>query len=377
MRLARFILIAGLVVLPLMAGCSESSDQAAGQIQTVPAGESQQAVLSEDKAVPEVLETFNVGENVFVRSLAFDPDRQSLWVGTSLGVHEVDLASGDVKDTFTRKHGLANEYIFSILVDSQGYKWFGTNGGGISRYKEGQWTTYFPLHGLADYWVYAFAENTDGALWIGTWAGANFFDPQSETFTTYFDELVNEWVYGVDIDSAGRVWLGTEGGVSMYDGSSWSAWTHKDGLGAPNREQLPISTNTGLGTRARHNLGVLSDGRATYNPSYVFSIHVDDDGTVWAGTWGGGVSRFAGETWTNFTRDDGLAGNIVYSIAQDKDGNLWFGTNQGLSRFDGKIWRSYGRADGLPDENIYAIAATPGGDIWVGSKGGVARIGYR
>ena len=56
----------------------------------------------------------------------------------------------------------------------------------------------------------------------------------------------------------------------MLEGDTWRAWTHADGLGAPNEARLPSSKNTGLGTRERHDLSVLRDGRATYNPSYVF-----------------------------------------------------------------------------------------------------------
>lgn len=378
MSMCRAALVCACAALLLAGGCSDSSDQAAAPPGEAAAPEDRgQVEEARQQNLPGVLETFRVGDNVYVRSLAIDTGRNSLWVGTSLGVHEVDLESRDVKATYTRKDGLANEYIFAILVDGQGNKWFGTNGGGITRYREGQWKTYFPMHGLADYWVYAFAEQPDGNLWIGTWAGANFFDPASEAFTTYFDELVNEWVYGVDIDARGRVWLGTEGGISMFDGAAWKSWTHEDGLGAPNREQLPISTNTGLGTRARHDLSVVSEGRPTYNPGYVFSVHVARDDTVWAGTWGGGVSHFANGRWTNFTREDGLAGNIVFSVSEGADGVMWFGTNQGLTRYDGEHWQSYGRANGMSDENIYAIAVAPNGDVWAGSRGEVARIGLK
>ena len=188
-------------------------------------------------------------------------------------------------------------------------------------------------------------------------------------------ELVNEWVYGISVDAADRVWFGTEGGVSMFDGKRWTSWTHQQGLGAPNDEKLPASTNTGLGTRSRHDLSVGADGPATYNPNYVFSILAAVDGSVWAGTWGGGVARWDGKTWTNFTVRQGLAGNIVYSMAQDKSGVLWFGTNRGLSRYDGHGFKNLGVAEGLLDQNVYAVAVAPDGDVWAGTRKGVARIG--
>ncbi len=328
-------------------------------------------------AAPKFIEAFEVGRNVYVRALKIDPNSETLWVGTSGGVNEIDLNSGQRRSTFTRTEGLANEYVFAIGIDSQGYKWFGTNSGGASRYRDGKWKTYFPLHGLADYWVYSFANDPAGNVWIGTWAGASYFDLKSGKFRNYKKELINEWVYGLAIDARGRVWFGTEGGVSMLDGRKWTHWTHKDGLGAPNSENLSPSTNTGLGTRSRHDLSVTGEGAPTYNPNYTFAMLAEPDGTIWAGTWGGGAARFDGKQWRNFTVQDGLAGNIVYSIARDREGALWFGTSNGVSRFDGKNFVSYSKRDGLLESHVYALAAAPNGDIWVGTRHGVARIGRR
>jgi len=325
---------------------------------------------------PTVIETFNVGDTVYVRALAVEPKAGALWVGTSKGVHEIDLASGKPRNTFTRASGLANEYVFAIGIDQQGYKWFGTNSGGVSRYRDGKWKTYFPMHGLADYWVYSFANQKNGDLWIGTWAGVNVVDMKTLKFRTYVKELINEWVYGLGVDARDQVWFATEGGVSMFDGKAWRSWTHKDGLGAANPNKLLASPNTGLGTRSRHDLGLGSeDGSPTYNPNYVFSILVAADQSIWAGTWGGGVSRFDGKKWTSFTVKDGLAGSIVYSMAQDAKGVFWFGTNKGLTRYDGKSWRSIDNRSGLLDNNVYALAVAPNGDIWAGTKRGVARVG--
>jgi len=114
---------------------------------------------------------------------------------------------------------------------------------------------------------------------------------------------------------------------------------------------------------------------SSYNPSYVFSLLAAPDGMIWAGTWGGGAARFDGKAWTNFTTKDGLAGNIVYAIARDSKGVLWFGTNNGVSRYDGKTWRSLGLKDGLLGKDVYALAVAANGDIWAGTMRGVAKIG--
>ena len=320
------------------------------------------------------MQVFEVGPSVYVRSLAIDRTRGSLWVGTSVGAHEIGLDDWQVRNTFTRKDGLANEYVFAVSIAPNGSVWFGTNAGGASRYQDSVWHTYFPMHGLADYWVYAFAFDENDKVWIGTWDGASHFDPATQSFTTYRDELVNIWVYGLDIDESGRIWFGTEGGVSMFDQGNWRAWTHEDGLGAPNYAALPPSENTGLGTRARHDLGILVGSGESYNPSYVFSVKVDNqEHGVWFGTWGGGISFFdSSEKWSSFTKDDGLPGNIVYAIAQSPDGTLWAGTNRGLAIFDGKTWRE--PLHGLPRKDVYAIAIENDKVAWLGLNGQVIRV---
>ncbi len=374
----------GFFFIVLVSACSDNQQQEQAQPQPpTSAAPPTQPQSSGESLTPQPLptiagyrvqETFNVGDNVYVRSMAMDKNSNTLWVGTSVGVLEVELASRNMLNAYTRDQGLANEYVFGMFVDSQGTKWFGTNGGGISRLQDGQWQTYFPMHGLADYWVYSFTEQSNGNLWIGTWAGLNVYNPQTQQFTTYLDELVNEWVYGLGVDSKDQVWIGTEGGINMFDGQTWKTWTHKEGLGAANTQNLPISDNTGLGTRSRHDLSVMEQGMMTYNPNYVFTLIVAHDDSIWAGTWGGGVSHFDGEKWTNYTTENGLSGNIVYSVAQDKRNHLWFGTNGGLTYYDGANWYTFSKDDGLLDNNIYAIAVTENNEIWVGSKSGVVYI---
>ena len=326
--------------------------------------------------LPEAVkvEAFEVGENVYVRALATDPGRDSIWVGTSVGALEIDLASREAKQVFTREHGLANEYVFAIGVSPAGDVWFGTNGGGTSRWNDGQWKTFFPMHGLADYWVYAYAFDDRDRVWIGTWDGANIFDPEGESWLTYHDELINIWVYGIDIDAQGRVWLGTEGGVSMFDHGTWQAWTHEDGLGAPNQRGLPASDNTGLGTRNRHDLSIFVDGQKSYNPNYVFAAKVDDQGRgIWFGTWGGGLSLFDGVTaWRSFTHRDGLPGDVVYSLVQAPDGLLWIGTDNGVAAYDGERFQSYATSE--KSDHIYSLTIAPDGAIWAGTRGAVYRL---
>ncbi len=68
--------------------------------------------------------------------------------------------------------------------------------------------------------------------------------------------------------------------------------------------------------------------------------------------------------YKHYTRENGLAGNIVYCSSQDNDGFVWFGTENGVSRFDGKNFVSFTTDDGLTDNEVLHIFSDSKGRIW-------------
>jgi ligand-binding sensor domain-containing protein len=317
-------------------------------------------------------------------------------VGTSTGVIQVNRTDGNLVKTYTMNDGLRSNYIFTIHVDGNGTKWFGTDAGGLSRFDGRAWKTYMPEDGLADEWVYDITFQKDGIMWVGTWDGTNRFD--GTTFTTYnvSDGLANKWVYAISVDKDGTLWFGTEEGASHFDpkapkGKAWATYTHKDGLGAPNKLALLRKKTAGQEYESRredvtlapgrsyaghfHDLGTLDEqGRETYNENYIFAILIDPNGHKWFGTWGGGVSRFDGKTWKNYTTEGGLAGNIVYALELDALGQIWAGTNHGVSFFNGTAWKSYTRAHGLMGEDVFAVVPDADQNVWLGQAGGVVQL---
>jgi len=71
---------------------------------------------------------------------------------------------------------------------------------------------------------------------------------------------------------------------------------------------------------------------------------------------------------------DGLARDSVNAIAADKNGYLWFGTDEGLSRFDGYEFTNYGVNEGLPRAFVTALLVTRDGGLWVGTSKGLAQF---
>ncbi len=83
------------------------------------------------------------------------------------------------------------------------------------------------------------------------------------------------------------------------------------------------------------------------------------------------MSCYDGRAWKTFTSADGLASDVVYSIAEDRQGNLWFGTDMGVSRYDGLAWRSYLRE--LGGVYVYSAVKDQSGNLWFGTDQGVTR----
>ncbi len=107
------------------------------------------------------------------------------------------------------------------------------------------------------------------------------------------------------------------------------------------------------------------------------NILEDENGNLWIGTEGG-LSRYDGISFTNFTVDQGLALNSIMSSIKDKSGNLWFGTSGGgVSRYDGSGFISFTTREGLPDGNLYAMVEDEDGVIWMGTNQGFSGLKFK
>ena len=71
--------------------------------------------------------------------------------------------------------------------------------------------------------------------------------------------------------------------------------------------------------------------------------------------------------YVHYDTKDGLAGSTVYSMCQDKDGFMWFATENGLSRYDGTHFKNFTVKDGLPDNEVLKVFADSKGRVWIGT----------
>ncbi len=317
------------------------------------------------------------------------PDGDILWVGTSAGVIRYDTTNDDYRLLDTRTGLLANGVFHVGKIN--GRLAVGTYGGGLSILNEAEddWRIYNIPDGLGDGFIYDALQLDNGDVWVATWSGANRVRggdlDDRDSWDLYTVEntggaLPNDWVYALRAGKDGEVWFATEGGLARFKDETWQNWKHEDGLGADYervKEQIEFDMDPGEYSRhhARQKVEMgLETISVAYNPNYIVALEVADDGTVWCGTWGGGLSSFDGETWQSYTVADGLPGNHVFMLHVDPAGELWIGTNNGLARWDDGGFTRYTTADGLFSNRIFSMATADDGSQWVGSFGGVARI---
>ena len=192
--------------------------------------------------------------------------------------------------------------------------------------------------------------------------------------------LPNDWVYGLAEGRHGEIWLATEGGLSRFDNGQWQNWNHATGLGADYelvKDHIDFKTDPSKVSqhhaKQKQEMG-LEKIDVAYNPNYIVSLAVDAQGTVWAGTWGGGLSRFDGQRWKQYTVTEGLPGNHVFMLHIDPKGALWVGTNNGLAKMKDEHFEVLTTQNGLFNNTVFSMTTARDGTLWVGSFGGVARI---
>jgi signal transduction histidine kinase len=101
----------------------------------------------------------------------------------------------------------------------------------------------------------------------------------------------------------------------------------------------------------------------------------DRRGTLWIGTYGGGLNRLRDGRWTSFTTKDGLPDGAITALLEDRNGTLWVGTRRGLCRLVDGTFQPVGASDAPSRAPVRALAQGRDGSLWIGTYGeGVLRL---
>jgi ligand-binding sensor domain-containing protein/two-component sensor histidine kinase len=280
--------------------------------------------------------------------------------------------------TYTTADGLARDQVNRIVRDSRGFLWFCTEEG-LSRFDGYKFTNYTTADGLPHRSVTDFLETRGGAYWVATEGGVCRFNPKGSSawhgeprrvesgatreerhiaasepvFVSYChgDDKKGWAVYRLVEDVTGVIWCGAGDGLyrlQQQDGK----WTLD-----------PVD----IGMPAQQG---------------VIALMEDHRGVLWAGSYNSGLyARWPDGRAERYTMKNGLPGNSIKALLEDREGRLWVGTTMGLSMLVAEpdparpvVARSYGPRDGLGSDWITSLFQSADGKIWIGTLKGLSEL---
>lgn len=295
----------------------------------------------------------------YIRSI-FQDSKGNLWFGT-IGEGAVRY---DVKTLtyFSDSDGFKSNSVFSINEDKKGNLWFGTDQG-VYKYNGKTFRNYNQKDGLShiDISRKSILVDKSGAIWVGTHRGVFQYNPTADSMGgqsfSLFQQLPPINVAGIMEDRSGNIWFtSSDQGVFRYDptaspgagGKAITQMAEKEGLGENYAGGIAQDQAGNMWFTMKNGI-CRYDGKTftEYTPkdglggTEFWGIYIEQSGIIWV-TARGCTTRFDPSiplpdpnAFTLFTPADGL-NCCVQSMYQDKSGNMWWGTGQGLYRFDGE-----------------------------------------
>lgn len=295
----------------------------------------------------------------------------NLWVGTVEGGLNKKAKGSEqfIHYSATTAVALSHNTVSSIIADDRNRLWIGTWGWGITlldpAHPGGESVRHltpsncpgFPI-ALIESLCY---DSINHGIWIGANPGIFFYDLTKDRLIKPFDPDITYSVHkalGTAIDSRGKLWIGSvKNGMFVIDlhsrrGDKFS-YTHlKYKLDHP---------ESGLQER-------------------ITCLYKGSDGTLWIGSNGNGFYKYDAHStgrnpFTAYNSKNGLVNNNIRGILEDDKGLIWISTNYGLSRFDPvqETFTNYTKEDGLVDNQFYwnAFYKSKDGTLYFGGINGL------
>ncbi|MFH2095181.1 MAG: two-component regulator propeller domain-containing protein, partial [Bacteroidota bacterium] len=248
---------------------------------------------------------------------------------------------------YSINEGLCNSQITCIMQDQRGFLWFGSYGGGISRFDGKEFRNFTEKDGLVHNTIRAMAEDKEGNIWIGTLGGGVcFFDGRN--FHSMKDTLTGSslMIYALMADKDGKIWAGTGSGLYVLDNNHF----------------------------VRPEISGINE-----NP--VMSVIRDSENRLWFTSWDDGVYCVDGDNIIHLTTDDGISFNSVMQIYEAPNGTVWLSTFYGadsiphFSPGEKPRIKKFTTVKELAGSQIFGILCDRSGNYWFAdNKKGVYRI---
>ena len=300
----------------------------------------------------------------------------SLWIGTLGGL--TSYHNGKFT-TFTKKDGLSDLSISSITEDPSGAIWV-VAGIYVNRFQDGKFASYSPREGLPIQAVRTVYCGHDGSIYVAGFGGV--VRHEGDRFVSVLGP-VGDIVVSLLQDRRGDLWVGgsfglltrsPEGALRHYtvdnglpDNYVRSLWEDRDG-------NLWAGTDGGL-ARLENGRFVSSPLASSHEREWVRCIYEDTEGNLWVGM-NSGLNRLRNDLFSMYGESEGLPSDEPTTVYQDRRGRVWVGFHdRGLVQLvDGKPAQVYTQKDGLPSNEIFSIRENRDGDLLIAARGGPSRL---
>jgi len=263
----------------------------------------------------------------------------------------------------TTETGLSNNSTFEIIQDHVGFIWTGSSAG-LTRYDGSRFKIYNrKSSNLIGRDVRSIYEDSENELWIGTDKGISKFNRSTELFENFIIEDKSFIVSDIYEDNDNQLWIGTQKGMFLFDRTTKTIiddWSN-----------LPLKN-------------VLDECQVNL-------IFQDSKNRIWVSTENGVFlieldSNYAVKKIMHFINDPNdstsLKHNRVSAINEDKKGEIWFATREGLCKLNSKIENNSDEVEFIKIQNpyhedveyfdmIYSITVDEKNGLWIGYLGGL------
>jgi signal transduction histidine kinase/ligand-binding sensor domain-containing protein len=313
-----------------------------------------------------------------ILSIAQTPDGY-LWLGTAFGLYHFDGVRNVLWEPPPDQH-LPSSVITRLVTARDGTLWIGT-WNGLASWKNGSLTQYAELGKSA---IFALIEDHEGSIWVGTSGppDGKLCEIRSGRVRCSSEMAgVGHGVFGLHKDRKGNLWVGLETGVWRWRPGPPEFYA-VPGLLNGRMQGIADSTDGAVLIPATGAVMRLADGKATAAYSFptarqgfrVLRMLRDRDGGLWVGPAGRGIVHIHHGRTDSFSELDGLSGDDIYDLFEDREGNIWVATINGLDRFHDLPVVTYSKKQGLSAIPWGGVLAARDGSIWFADLDGLNRL---
>jgi ligand-binding sensor domain-containing protein len=307
-----------------------------------------------------------------------------LWIGTQNGLFRFDgvrftpLVPADGQ--------LAPSGIFSLLGGTEGSLWIGT-GTNLARLKDGVLTNF--TDGLGR--INVILRDRHGTVWITRSRTRDESGPLCQVVDTRLhckgraDGIGHPYAGPLVEDLDGNLWVGSASTLTRWrpDSSATFAPTSlKQAEGLSGLQALAVTGDGSIWTginRKGPGLGLRHLIKGSWQPFVapglngeeieVSVLFVDSHNTLWVGTVNQGVLRINDGKAERFRSADGLSGDTAAGFYEDREGNLWVATTEGVDSFRDVPVLTFSTREGLDSNLANSVLAAHDGTVWIGNHG--------